>query len=103
MKVYWANVEFDIMTPAAWEDCVGGFVYLFFKASDVLEAIPKIREALKAEDLSLTAIEFITPYELMPWTDDEEREHYDGLAREAAAGTQIVWDEIEAYESRDDA
>ncbi|HCY84466.1 MAG TPA: hypothetical protein DHV36_04955 [Desulfobacteraceae bacterium] len=102
MKVYWANVEFDIVNPAAWEDCVGGFVYLFFQATDVLEAIPKIREALKEEDLSLRAIEFISPYEDFTWADEEDRALYDGLADEARTGAGVVWDEIAAYESRDE-
>ena len=102
MKVYWANVEFDMMNPAAWDDCVGGFVYLFFQAGDVLDGIPKIREALKEEDLSLRAVEFISPYEDFTWEDEEDRALYDGLAEEAAGTTAVVWDEIAAYESRDE-
>ena len=44
MEVYWASVEFDIKNPPAYENCVGGFVYMFLKAGDVLDAIPIIRE-----------------------------------------------------------
>jgi hypothetical protein len=50
MKVYWTSVEFDILNPADYENCVGGFVYLFFKAKDVQDAIPKIQESIEEED-----------------------------------------------------
>lgn len=102
MEVYWANVEFDIKNPAAYEDCVGGFVYMFFKAEDVLDAIPKIKETLEAEELRLTAIEFIAPYEQGLWAIGEDQALYDSLAREAETTQEIVWDEIAAYESREE-
>jgi hypothetical protein len=79
MEVYWANVEFDIKNPPAYENCVGGFVYMFLKAGDVLDAIPIIREALEGEDLRLNAIEFIAPYEQSPWTIQEDQALYDSL------------------------
>lgn len=102
MEVYWANVEFDIKNPPAYENCVGGFVYMFLKAGDVLDAIPRIREALEGEDLRLTAIEFIAPYEQSPWTIEEDQALYDSLAKEAEASNEVVWDEIAAYESREE-
>ncbi|WDP89175.1 MAG: hypothetical protein HUN04_05300 [Desulfobacter sp.] len=102
MEVYWANVEFDIKNPAAYENCVGGFVYMFFKAGDVLDAIPKIQESLEEEDLRLNAIEFIAPYEQSPWAIGEDQALYDSLAKEAEASHEVIWDEIAAYESREE-
>ncbi|MCG8633400.1 MAG: hypothetical protein MI863_06195 [Desulfobacterales bacterium] len=101
MTLYWTSVEFDILNPAAWEDCVGGFVYLFFNARDVQDAVPKIKAAVEAEDLRVNLIEFVTPYEGIPWDSEEDQAQYDALAAEAASGDQIIWDEISAYESKD--
>ncbi len=102
MTVYWANVEFDIVNPAAYDNCVGGFVYLFFRAGDVEDAIPKIKEALGEENLRVNSIEFIAPYEEIPWVHEEDQVLYDGLAKEAETSSQVVWDEISAYESKDE-
>ncbi len=102
MTLYWTSVEFDILNPAAYEDCVGGFVYLFLNARDVQDAVPKIKAAVENEDLKIDQIEFVSPYEGIPWDSKEAQSHYDALAAEAASGNEIIWDEISAYESKDD-
>lgn len=102
MKVYWTSVEFDIITPAAYDDCVGGYVYLFLKARDVLEAIPKIQAAVEQEDLRIHQIEFVSLYDEMSWESMEDQAQYDALAEEAGHGDEVVWDEISAYEVRDE-
>lgn len=102
MTVYWANVEFDIVNPEAYENCVGGFVYLFFGAKDVQDAIPKIKDVLGEENLKVNSIEFIAPYEEIPWVHEEDQALYDGLAREAETSGDVVWDEISAYESKEE-
>lgn len=100
MKVYWTSVEFDIVNPSAYENCVGGFVYLFLKAGDVLGAIPKITKAIEEEDLKINQVEFVSPYDDVPWPSEEEQIKYDSLAKEAESTDDVVWDEIFAYESK---
>ncbi len=102
MTVYWTSVEFDILDPAAYEDCVGGFVYLFLKAPDVRGAIPRIEAVIEEEGLRISQIEFVSPYDDIPWDSKEEQILYDALAKEAAACEEVVWDEISAYESKDE-
>ena len=102
MKVYWTSVEFDIVDPSAYENCVGGFVYLFLKARDVRGAIPKIETAIEEEGLRINTIEFVAQYDEISWDSEEEQILYDSLAREAKEGEEVVWDEIVAYESKDD-
>lgn len=102
MKIYWTSVEFDITNPSLYENCVGGFVYLFFKAKDVLDAIPKIEKAIEEEDLKINQIEFVSQYDEIPWDSEEEQVKYDSLAKKAESGEGVVWDEIFAYESKDD-
>ena len=102
MNVYWTSVEFDILTPAAYEDCIGGYVYLFLKARDVMDAIPKIQKAIEQEDLRIHQVEFVSLYDEMSWESKEDRAQYDALAEDARKGDEVVWDEISAYESRDD-
>jgi len=102
MNLYWTSVEFDILTPAAYEDCIGGYVYLFLNARDVLDAIPKIQAAVAQEDLKIHQIEFVSLYDEMSWESKEDEARYDALAREAEEGNEVVWDEISAYESRDE-
>ena len=102
MNLYWTSVEFDIMDPSEYEDCVGGFVYLFLKARDVREAIPKIEKAIEQEGLRMDSIEFVAEYDEISWDSEEEQVLYDSLAKEAREGDQVVWDEILAYESKDE-
>ena len=102
MNVYWTSVEFDIVDPSAYENCVGGFVYLFVNARDVRGAIPMIETAIEGEGLRINAIEFVAPYDEISWDSEEEQIQYDSLAREAKEGEEVVWDEMVAYESRDE-
>lgn len=102
MNVYWTSVEFDIIDPAAYEDCVGGFVYLFLNARDVREAIPRIEATIEKEGLRISQIEFVSPYDDISWESEEEQILYDGLAKEAKGCEAVVWDEIFAYELKDE-
>ncbi len=102
MNLYWTSVEFDIVDPSAYEDCVGGFVYLFLKARDVRGAIPKIEKAIEEEGLRINTIEFVAQYDEIPWDSEEEQVQYDSLARKAKESEEVVWDEIVAYESKDE-
>jgi hypothetical protein len=101
MTVYWASVEFDIITPEEYENCIGGFVYLFFKASSEEDAAETVKKALAQEGLELTHIEFLCPYD-ETWESEEDQRMYDGLAKEARDGDEVVWDQIAAYESKED-
>ena len=102
MQVYWTSVEFDIINPADYENCVGGFVYLFFKATDVQDAMVTIQNSLEGEDLKINLIEFVCPYDEIPWDSQEDQILYDGLAKEAKNSSDVVWDQISAYESKDE-
>jgi len=102
MKVYWTNVEFDIINPAEYENCTGGFVYLFFKAKDVQDAIPKIQATIEEEGLKINTIEFVSPYDETPWDSEEDQIQYDALAKEALNSGEVVWDQISAYEIKDE-
>jgi len=102
MTIYWTSVEFDIINPADYEDCIGGFVYLFLKAEDVQDAMPKIQGVIAEENLRVKHIEFVSPYDGTKWDTKEDQVLYDGLAKEAEDSDEIVWDQISAYESDDE-
>jgi len=102
MKVYWTSIEFDIPDPPSYKNCIGGFVYLFLKANDVLEAIPRIEKAIEDEGFKIYQVEFIEPYEDIPWETKDDQRKYDSLAQETKLKDDIVWDEIFAYESKDE-
>lgn len=103
MTVYWTSVEFDIADPSAYENCVGGFVYLLFQARDVLDAIPKIERAIEEEEgLTIRQIEFVSVYDETSWESEEDQAAYDLLAKKAEQSEDVVWDEIFAYESKDE-
>lgn len=86
------------MDPSQYENCIGGFVYLFFKAKDVFDAIPIIEKEMENEGLSITQIEFVSQYDEIPWESEEEQKMYDSLAKEAELTGEVVWDKIFAYE-----
>jgi len=100
MKVYWTSVEFEILNPSEYKNCIGGFVYLFFQANDVLEAIPKIKKAILEEEFNIIQVEFVSEYDEIPWDSDEEKKLYDSLAAEVQNTEEIVWDELYTYEEQ---
>ncbi|WP_022669407.1 hypothetical protein [Desulfospira joergensenii] len=100
MQVYWASVEFDIVHPEEYENCVGGFAYLFLKAADDRDAREKIKAAVE-DEFRLIQIEFVGPYD-GAWESMEEQRLYDGLANRAENSEGVVWDEIDAYEFKDE-
>ena len=102
MQTYWTSLEFKISDPAKFQDCAGGYVYLLVTANDVLDALPKIEASVKDMNFSIIEIEFIAPYEDIPWEDKEENIKYDALAEKASASDEVIWDEMYLYESRAD-
>lgn len=102
MKVYWTSIEFDILDPSSYENCVGGFVYLFLKAKDVLDAIPKIKNEIEQEGFKTVRVEFVSEYDEVPWELEQDQIKYDSLAKKANDSGEVIWDEIHAYESKDD-
>ncbi|MBU4128176.1 MAG: hypothetical protein KKH84_04555 [Proteobacteria bacterium] len=100
MKLYWTSVEFEILNPSEYENCIGGFVYLFFKAYDVRDAIPKIENAISEENFKIIQIEFISEYDEIPWDTEEEQKLYDSLASKAQDSDEIIWDDLYTYEEK---
>ena len=102
-EVYYTNVEVTFAEGTEHHGkLAGGFVYAFVRAHDVREALPPILEELEACGLEVLEVEFLAPYRDVPWESDEDQQLYDGLAAEAAASADVILDDIEAFETRED-
>lgn len=100
-QVYWANVEFTYEEGSAQHGLFeGGLVYAFVRAFDVREALDKFEEEFEDRDLGIRAIDYVTPYIDVPWENEEDQLHFDGVAALAASTTETFLDSFEVYERR---
>ena len=100
MRTYWSSIEFNCLEGAEhYGKCSGGFVYAFVPAQDVRDALPKFMDELGALHLRIIQIEFVSPYEDIPWDTTEEQRKYDALAQEAGQTGQVVLDAMYIYEN----
>lgn len=101
--VYYSSVEIAFAEGSEYHgDLEGGFVYAFVRARDARDAMPAILEEIAACGLEVVEMEFVAPYEDVPWETEEEQARYDLLARRAQEAEGVVLDDIEAFEGRDD-
>lgn len=100
-RVYWANIEFTYQEGSAHHGIFeGGVVYAFVRAFDVRDAILKIDKELDGRDLGTRSIDFVTEYGDMPWDNEEDQLHFDGVAALAGSTEEVFLDSFEVYERR---
>jgi hypothetical protein len=100
-RVYWANVEFTYEEGSAQHGLFeGGLVYAFVRAFDVREALDKIEEEFEDRDLGIRAVDYITEYQEVPWGNEEDQLHFDGVAALAGSTGESFLDSFEVYERR---
>jgi len=99
-KIYWSGIEYLYKSDSEeYGELVGGFVYVFIKASDVREALSKIIFELNNEKLNPIEIEFIKPYEEeLEWETLDKTKHYMELYKKAESSEKLVFDDFYAYE-----
>ena len=101
LRVYWSNVEFIYQEVSAQHGIFeGGVVYAFVRAFDVREAILKIEGELDARDLGVRSFDFVTEYADLPWEDDDDQLHFNGVAALAGSTGEVFLDSFEVYERR---
>ena len=101
-KIYWSSIEFHYkQKPKTKETTIlkGGFVYAFVKAFDVQDALDMIKRSLKKNKLQPIEIEFIKPYEKnIEWESKELTKNYLNLYKEAKRSSEVIFDNLYAYE-----
>jgi hypothetical protein len=101
MRTYWSSIEFEYSEGAElYGKCKGGFVFAFVVAKDVRDALPRLQDEMHRNNRSVLEVEFVSPYEDVPWDSAEEEQNYEGLATEAAQTGNVVFDTIYAYEEK---
>jgi hypothetical protein len=99
MKAYWASIEYKYLKGSInYEKYEGGFVYVFVSATDVRDALKKFSSELESLNLGVANIEFVSPYDGVPWDTEEEQHKYDGLAKQTLSTDSVICDEFYAYE-----
>lgn len=100
-RVYWANVEFTYNEGSSQHGVFeGGVVYAFARAFDAREAILKIEEELEGRDLGVRSVDYIAEYGEMPWENEDDQLHFDGVSALAGATGKVFLDSFEVYERR---
>ena len=103
-KIFWSSIEFryDKGSPD-FENLVGGFVYVFIKSFDVIEALEKIQKAFKERKLTPIEIEHISPYNPeLEWENEDETKKYTELSEFAFRSGLVEFDDFYSYESIND-
>lgn len=99
MEIYWTSIEYEYLEGSInFNKFKGGFVYAFVKAADVRDALNKFSKEIGSLSLGIKNIEFISPYDDIPWDNDVEQKKYDNLAKEALRTENVICDEFYAYE-----
>ncbi len=100
-RVYWSNIEFTYGEGSAQYGLFeGGVVYAFARAFDVREAIYRIENELDKRFLRVRSIDFVNEYGEMPWENEEDQLHFDGVAALAGSTGEVFLDSFEVYERR---
>jgi hypothetical protein len=96
-RIYWSSIEYKYEQKET--NLLGGFVYVFLKASDVRKALEIILKEFKNERIIPIDIEFIQPYKpKLEWENPEQTEHYHKLYSSAKKSTNLIFDKFYAYE-----
>ncbi|MGB5990496.1 MAG: hypothetical protein WBG43_12270 [Marinifilaceae bacterium] len=100
-KVFWSSIEYSYCIDAKeYKKLKGGFVYVFFKAFDVKEALSEIILEFNRIKLKPIDIEFLKPYETeLEWESVEITNHYLDLCEKSNNSTNVIFDDFHAYES----
>ena len=100
-RVYWANVEFTYNEGSSQHGVFeGGVVYAFVRAFDVREAILRIEEELQSRDLGVRNVDYVTEYGEVPWENEDDQLHFDGVSALAGSTGEVFLDSFEVYERR---
>jgi len=100
-KIFWSSIEFryDKDSPD-FKKLVGGFVYVFIKSFDVIEALERIQKAFKEKKLIPIDVEYINPYNPeLEWENEEDHEKYLKLSDFAFQSGLVVFDDFYSYEN----
>lgn len=100
-KIYWSGVEYSYTIESENpENLKGGFVYAFVQAFDAREALEKLMKDIGQKKITLTEVEFISPYDRnMKWEDKKQTKHYNDLYSEAKKTKEVIFDDFYAYQS----
>ena len=100
-KIFWSSIEFgyDKDSPD-FEKLIGGFVYVFVKSFDVIEALEKIQKAFSERNLIPIEVEYISPYNPeLEWENEEDHKNYLELSDFAFRTGLVVFDDFYSYET----
>ena len=100
--IYWCGVEYTYdIGHESHNELAGGFVYAFCACHDAQECINQLTKSFVGEGLSISKIEFVSPYDsTMEWEDQEQEQRYLLLAQEASTTDGIVFDDFYAHERK---
>lgn len=101
LRLYWAFVEFSYEEGSAQHGIFeGGTVYAFLRAYDVREAIDRMEEEFEDRNFAIRAVDYVSEYRDVPWDNEEDQMHFDGVAALAASTRDVFLDSFEVYERR---
>jgi len=100
-RVYWSNVEFTYNKGSAQHGIFeGGVVYAFTRAFDARQAILRIEAEFVARGLGMRSVDYVAEYGEIPWDNDNDQLHFDGVAALAGSTGEVFLDSFEVYERR---
>lgn len=99
MTLYWTSIEYKYLPGSSKHgQCKGGIVYAFVSAHDVRDTLKKFEQEMNSLNLEISCIEFVSPYENIPWDTPKEEKKYKQLAKEASETGDVICDDFYAYE-----
>ena len=101
--IYWSSVEYSYASKCSQsEKLKGGFVYAFVKALNSEDALSKVTEELKLQDIEVKEVEFVAPYQInTEWETEKQRNNFMQLYNAAQSSNEVSFDIFYAYETEE--
>ena len=99
MKIYWTSLEFNLKQKNKdFGKFKGGFVYLFVKENEKINALKRFKTELEKLDLNPINIEFVKPYENVEWENKKEEKHFKKIIKTTENSSEVIFDDFYMYE-----
>jgi hypothetical protein len=99
LKIYWTSLEFNLKPKNKdFGKFKGGFVYLFVKETEKINALKRFKTELDKLNLNPINIEFVKPYENVEWENKKEEKHFETIIAETENCSEVIFDDFYMYE-----
>lgn len=96
ISVHCCSLEITSDDKDLLDGCVDAFLYVVVEASDIEEAIRRIKYEMNKLKYNIIDFHFYHKYEEMEW-EEKDKKYFDDLASQAKGRAEIIFSELYGY------